>query len=180
MTLRIAGVVKESIVDGKGLRFVIFCQGCPHNCPGCHNPHTHDFEGGYEIELDKIIDAIKKNPLLQGVTFSGGEPFCQAEAFAELGRKIKEIRGMKLDIMSYSGWTLEQLQEKAKEDKGVSDLLSVCDYLVDGPFILAERDLTLRYRGSKNQRYIDLKKTFRRGEVILAPEHEVSERNRYK
>lgn len=87
---------------------------------------------------------------------------------------------MKLDIMSYSGWTLEQLQEKAKEDKGVSDLLSVCDYLVDGPFILAERDLTLRYRGSKNQRYIDLKKTFRKGEVILAPEHEVSERNRYK
>ena len=149
MNLRIAGVVKESIVDGKGLRFVIFCQGCPHNCPGCHNPHTHDFEGGYE-------------------------------AFAELGRKIKEIRGMKLDIMSYSGWTLEQLQEKAEENPAIGDMLSVCDYLVDGPFILAQRDLTLRYRGSKNQRYIDLKKTFRKGEVILASEHEVSERNRYK
>lgn len=76
-TLRIAGVVRESIVDGKGLRFVVFCQGCPHHCPGCHNPQTHDFLGGYDIDTNKIVAEIKKNPLLQGVTFSGGEPFCQ-------------------------------------------------------------------------------------------------------
>ena len=90
-TLRIAGVVRESIVDGKGLRFVVFCQGCPHHCPGCHNPQTHDFLGGYDIDTNKIVAEIKKNPLLQGVTFSGGEPFCQAAAFADLGKKIKAI-----------------------------------------------------------------------------------------
>lgn len=179
-TLRIAGVVRESIVDGKGLRFVIFCQGCPHHCPGCHNPQTHDFEGGYDIDIDKIVAEIKKNPLLQGVTFSGGEPFCQAAAFAALGKKIKAIRGMKLNIMSYSGYTFEQLQEKAKEDKGIENLLNVCDYLVDGPFILAQRDLTLKYRGSRNQRYIDMKKTLHKGKVVLAEEIEKSARNRYR
>ncbi len=179
-TLRIAGVVRESIVDGKGLRFVIFCQGCPHHCPGCHNPQTHDFAGGYDIDIEKIVTEIKKNPLLQGVTFSGGEPFCQAEAFAALGRKIKAIRGMKLNIMSYSGYTLEQLQQMAEEDQGIADLLEVCDYLVDGPFILAQRDLTLKYRGSRNQRYIDMKKTRRKGEVVLAAEIEKPARERYR
>lgn len=178
--LRISGVVRESIVDGKGLRFVVFCQGCPHNCPGCHNPQTHDFKGGYDIDIDKIVDEIKKNPLLQGVTFSGGEPFCQPKAFAELGRKIKEIHGMKLDIMSYSGYTYEQLLEMAKEDSCISDMLKICDYLVDGPFVLSKRDLTLKYRGSSNQRYIDLKKTALKGTVILASEKEKSARNRYK
>ena len=179
-TLRIAGVVRESIVDGKGLRFVIFCQGCPHHCPGCHNPQTHDFAGGYDIDIEKIVTEIKKNPLLQGVTFSGGEPFCQAEAFAALGRKIKAIRGMKLNIMSYSGYTLEQLQQMAEEDQGIADLLEVCDYLVDGPFILAQRDLTLKYRGSRNQRYIDMKKTRRKGEVVLEAEIEKPARERYR
>ena len=179
-TLRIAGVVRESIVDGKGLRFVVFCQGCPHHCPGCHNPQTHDFLGGYDIDTDKIVAEIKKNPLLQGVTFSGGEPFCQAAAFADLGKKIKAIRGMKLNIMSYSGYTLEQLQKMAQKDKGVAELLNVCDYLVDGPFILAQRDLTLKYRGSRNQRYIDVKKTLRKGEVVLAAEIEKTARERYK
>lgn len=178
-TLRIAGVVRESIVDGKGLRFVVFCQGCPHHCPGCHNPQTHDFSGGYDIDTDKIVSEIKKNPLLQGVTFSGGEPFCQAAAFADLGKKIKGIRGMKLNIMSYSGYTLEQLQEMAKGDQSIADLLGVCDYLVDGPFVLAQRDLTLKYRGSRNQRYIDMKKTLRRGTVVLAAETEKPARQRY-
>lgn len=179
-TLRIAGVVKESIVDGKGLRFVVFCQGCPHNCPGCHNPNTHDFSGGYDIDIEKIVEEIKKNPLLQGVTFSGGEPFCQAKAFTDLARRIKAIRGMKLDIMSYSGYTFEELTEMSKESPEIMELLKECDYLVDGRFVLEKRDLLLKYRGSSNQRYIDLNKTFREGKVVPASEKEKPARERYR
>ena len=89
--LRLSGVVKESIVDGKGLRFVVFCQGCPHHCPECHNPHTHDFNAGTDTDIEKIVSEVLKNPMLQGVTFSGGEPFCQAEAFAALAKRLKEV-----------------------------------------------------------------------------------------
>jgi anaerobic ribonucleoside-triphosphate reductase activating protein len=149
--LRIAGVVKESIVDGPGLRFTIFAQGCPHRCKGCHNESTHDFVGGYDCETEKILKEIDKNPLLTGVTFSGGEPFCQPEQFYDLGMKIK-VRG--LDLMAYSGYTLEQLQDLALTDTAVAGLLGIIDYLVDGPFILEERDLNLEFRGSRNQRFI--------------------------
>ena len=92
-TLRIAGIVRESIVDGEGLRFVIFGQGCPHRCPGCHNPQTHDFSGGTVVPFSRLLSEIRKNPLLKGVTFSGGEPFCQAEAFARLARQIRTLPG---------------------------------------------------------------------------------------
>ena len=153
ITIRIAGIVRESIVDGPGIRFTVFAQGCPHRCKGCHNESTLDFEGGYDCELSKILAEIDKNPLLTGVTFSGGEPFCQAKAFYELGLEIKS-RG--LDIVSYSGYTLEELQEMAEKDESVNKLLEVTDYLVDGPFILEERDLTLEFRGSKNQRFIKM------------------------
>ena len=150
-TVRIAGVIKESIVDGPGLRFTIFAQGCPHRCKGCHNESTHDFNGGYDCEAEKILHEIDRNPLLSGVTFSGGEPFCQPEPFYALGLKIKE-RG--LDLMAYSGYTLEQLQEMSQSDAAVAGLLGIIDYLVDGPFILEERDLNLEFRGSRNQRFI--------------------------
>lgn len=149
--LRIAGVVRESIVDGPGLRFTIFAQGCPHQCKGCHNESTHDFNGGYDCAAEKLLREIEKNPLLTGVTFSGGEPFCQPEQFYRLGLKIKE-RG--LDLTAYSGYTLEQLQETAQKDKAVAGLLEILDYLVDGPFILEEKDLTLEFRGSRNQRFL--------------------------
>lgn len=150
-TLRIAGIVRESIVDGPGLRFTVFAQGCPHGCKGCHNESTHDFEGGYDCERSKILEEIDKNPLLTGITFSGGEPFCQAEVFYELGVEIK-TRG--LDIVSYSGYTLEELRELSKKDEYIGKLLGITDYLVDGPFILEERDLTLEFRGSRNQRFL--------------------------
>jgi anaerobic ribonucleoside-triphosphate reductase activating protein len=150
-TMRIAGIVRESIVDGPGLRFTIFAQGCPHKCRGCHNESTHDFSGGYDCELDKILEEIGKNPLLSGVTFSGGEPFCQAEKFYKLGAEIKS-RG--LNIIAYSGYTLEQLRDLAEKDEFIGKLLDLVDYLVDGPFILEERDLTLDFRGSRNQRFI--------------------------
>lgn len=151
--LRIAGVVRESIVDGPGIRFVIFAQGCPHHCEGCHNESTHDFGGGYDCDLSRILAEVDKNPLLSGVTFSGGEPFCQAQGFFELGVEIKN-RG--LDILAYSGYTFEELTKLAEQDKYIGKLLDVIDSLVDGPFILEERDLTLEFRGSRNQRFLKM------------------------
>ena len=99
-SLRISGVVPESIVDGKGIRYVIFTQGCPHHCPGCHNPQTHDFEGGYVVDTDGLLEEMRQDPLLTGVTFSGGEPFCQPAPLAELARKIHESG---LDVTVYTG-----------------------------------------------------------------------------
>ncbi len=151
--IRLAGIVRESIVDGPDLRFVVFVQGCPHKCEGCHNPETHDFSGGFAATTAKVWAEIEKNPMIKGVTFSGGEPFCQAEALAELGRAAKE-KG--LHVMTYSGFTYETLLKKAKEDTAVRELLSVTDYLVDGPFVLSQRDLSLKYRGSRNQRVLDI------------------------
>ena len=165
-SIRIAGVVRESIVDGPGFRFVVFCQGCPHGCPGCHNPATHDFEGGYDCELQKIIDAVDANPLLDGVTFSGGEPFCQPEAFYELGVELKKRN---LNLLAYTGYTYEELI--SMEDESVNKLLSILDLLVDGRFVLEERDLTLLFRGSKNQRVIDMNLTREKNQVILAEKY---------
>ncbi len=150
-TIRIAGVVRESIVDGPGMRFAVFAQGCPHRCPGCHNESTHDFSGGYDCELSKLLKEIDKNPLLSGVTFTGGEPFCQPEPFYKLGLAIKE-KG--LDLAAYSGYTLEELLELSRKDEFIAKLLGILDYLVDGPFLLEERDLTLEFRGSRNQRFL--------------------------
>ena len=160
--LRIAGTVNDSIVDGPGIRYTIFTQGCPHRCPGCHNPQTHDFAGGQDADVEKILDEIFKNPILSGVTFSGGEPFCQAEALLPIAEAIKE-KGKHL--MIYTGYLLEHLQKM--ESAGVQRLLELADVIVDGPFILAEKNLTLSYRGSENQRVIDMVKTRKSGEVVL-------------
>ena len=160
--LRIAGTVNDSIVDGPGIRYTIFTQGCPHHCPGCHNPQTHDFAGGQDADVEKILDEIFKNPILSGVTFSGGEPFCQAEALVPIAEAIKE-KGKHL--MIYTGYLLEHLQKM--ENAGVQRLLELADVIVDGPFILAEKNLTLSYRGSENQRVIDMVKTRKSGEVVL-------------
>lgn len=161
--LRIAGIMRESVVDGPGIRYVVFTQGCPHGCPGCHNPQTHDFSGGSETDIRKIAAELDKDPLLAGVTFSGGEPFCQTAPLALLGDMVKE-RG--LDLMLYSGFTYEQLLEMAESDEGTAHLLQIADKLVDGPFILAERDLTLQYMGSRNQRYIDLVRSREEGSPV--------------
>lgn len=160
--LRIAGVIQNSIVDGPGLRYVIFAQGCPHRCKGCHNPQTHDFAGGKETNIEELLTQINKNPLQSGVTFSGGEPFSQAEAFLPLARRLKS-QGKHL--MVYTGYLLEDLEKSSS--KAIQELLELTDILVDGSFIMEERDLTLAYRGSKNQRVIDMKKTRAAGEVIL-------------
>lgn len=163
--LKIAGVVEESIVDGKGLRFTIFTQGCPHRCEGCHNPHTHDFSGGETVAIHSLLTKIVDNPLLRGVTFSGGEPFCQAKPLALLA---KLVHARKLDVTVYTGYTLEELD--AMHDEAVDELLAATDVLIDGKFILAERDLRLPFRGSRNQRMIDMQKTREAGKVILMKE----------
>ena len=113
MPIRLFGIVRESIVDGPGLRFVVFVQGCPHHCPGCQNPESHDPAGGFATNTGRIWDNLIKNPSLRGVTFSGGEPFLWAKELAQIGRQARLVG---LDVMTYSGWTLEQLRQKAITD----------------------------------------------------------------
>ncbi|MDE6596243.1 MAG: anaerobic ribonucleoside-triphosphate reductase activating protein [Oscillospiraceae bacterium] len=162
-TLKLAGTVNDSIVDGPGMRFTIFVQGCPHRCKGCHNPHTHDFEGGETVTLESLLEKIKGNPLLDGVTFSGGEPFCQAKQLYELALEIKKL-GM--NIVTYTGYKFENLTENANTENFYSELLSVTDYLVDGPFELDKRNILLKFRGSSNQRIIDVKKSLAEKKVV--------------
>ncbi|MBQ1388359.1 MAG: anaerobic ribonucleoside-triphosphate reductase activating protein [Clostridia bacterium] len=163
--LRLAGVIRESIVDGPGIRMTIFTQGCPHNCEGCHNPQTHSFDGGYISDPENILRAIDKDPLLKGVTFSGGEPFMQAHAMAELG---KEIRKRGLDIITYTGFTYEQLTGGFETHPEWKELLLQTDYLIDGKFVLEKRSLDLKFRGSSNQRIIDVKRSMDTGSVVDA------------
>ena len=164
MNLRIAGILDESVVDGDGVRLTVFVQGCAHRCRGCQNPETQPMEGGHIIDTAKILAEVAENPLLTGVTFSGGEPFLQPAPLAELAKAIHQ-RG--LDVWSYSGYTLEELQERAEKDKATRALLKELDVLVDGPYEEDRRDLTLHFRGSRNQRVIDMKKTSATGRVVL-------------
>ena len=161
-TLRIAGIMKESIVDGEGYRYSIFTQGCPHNCRGCHNPQTHGFQGGRLEKLGDMLREVVENPLLSGVTFSGGEPFCQPEPLAMLAQ---ELHSLQYNVWCYTGYTYEQLL--ADDRPEIRALLENIDVLVDGPFILEQRDLTLAFRGSQNQRLIDIPASLEAGTIIL-------------
>ena len=151
MRINISDFESGSIVDGPGIRFAIFVQGCPHHCEGCHNPSTHPFEDKRIMDTDEIFDMIASKHLLKGVTFSGGEPFCQVKPLLALARRIR--RETNLDIVAYTGFTFEQLL--ARGDKDTEELISLCKFIVDGRFVLAERDLSLLYRGSTNQRLLD-------------------------
>ena len=161
--LQLAGVIRESIVDGPGIRFVVFAQGCPHHCPGCHNPDTHDSAGGYTGDTSSLLTEFRKNPLLAGITLSGGEPFMQAEPLAELAR---EIRAMGKNVVTYTGYTIEYLLAHLPEHPGWEDLLCGTDVLIDGPFIEAEKSLMLRFRGSRNQRAIDPAASLKEGQAV--------------
>ncbi len=164
MEIRIAGTVEDSIVDGPGLRFVVFTQGCPHRCDGCHNPETHDFAGGKITTTDALFEQCMENPLCSGVTFSGGEPFCQAEALYELGSRFKSAGK---HLMCYSGWTFEELLAKAQREESVGKLLSIADVLVDGKFDISKRSLSLQYRGSSNQRLINVQESLKTGTTVV-------------
>ena len=148
--LDLAGIVEDSIVDGPGIRCTIFGQGCPHHCPGCLNPETWTFGCGTLMDEARVAEIAASNPLCRGVTFSGGEPFAQAGGFAKLARLLKQ-RGY--EVASYSGYTFEQLLDGTPEQL---ELLGSIDVLIDGPFLLAERSLELVFRGSKNQRILDV------------------------
>jgi len=153
MPIRIANLVTESVVDGPGIRFTVFVQGCDRRCLGCHNPSTFDKNGGTLMQTDYIIEEIKKNTLLDGVTLSGGEPFNQAAACAIIAIECKMLS---LNIISYSGHYFEELYDKAKDNPDWDKLLRLLDILVDGPFILEQRSLLLAFRGSKNQRLVNV------------------------
>ena len=161
MKLRIAGIANDSIVDGPGIRLTVFTQGCPHCCPGCHNPQTHDFAGGSEGDTGDIIAMIRRNPLLDGVTLSGGEPFCQPEPCAGIARAA---RSMGLNVWCYSGYTFEELIAQGSEAQKA--LLAELDVLVDGRFELEKRSLECRFRGSSNQRLIDVPASLNAGRAV--------------
>lgn len=150
-SVRINSIIEESIVDGPGLRLVVFTQGCPHHCPGCHNPQTHDPAGGYTVDTADILARMQENPLLDGITFSGGEPFLQAGPLAALAQAV-HAAGM--DVVTYTGYVYEDLL--AQDDPAVTALLQATDLLVDGPYIEALQNTALPFRGSSNQRLLNL------------------------
>lgn len=162
MEIRVANFEKESITDGSGIRYTVFTQGCPHGCKGCHNPETHDFKGGNITTISEIFENFKCNPLLKGITFSGGEPFCQPVPLYELA---KLVHGAGKDVTVFTGWTYEELKEMQNPD--VENLLLETDVLIDGKFIEAQKNLDLVFRGSENQRVIDMQKTRESGVVSL-------------
>jgi len=162
MDIRIFGTVNDSIVDGPGYRYAIFTQGCPHGCPGCHNPETHDFDGGRVVDTESIISQFSANPLLDGITLTGGDPMCQPEPCLMLA-KAAHARG--LTVWAYTGYVWEALLKE--NDPARMALLREVDVLVDGPFLIAQRSLALQFCGSRNQRLIDVQKTLAEGTVTL-------------
>jgi anaerobic ribonucleoside-triphosphate reductase activating protein len=161
--MRLSGITEESLVDGPGLRYVIFTQGCLHCCPHCHNQKSWDINDGKEYSVKQIIRLIKRQKKTKrGVTFSGGEPFLQAAELAEVALAAHQIGW---DVVSYTGFTYEELIEK--NDDGVEALLAASDIIVDGKYIHERRSIKLQFRGSSNQRIIDMAKTREKGRVVL-------------
>ena len=161
--MRIAGLVQDSIVDGPGLRFTVFAQGCERCCDGCQNPSAMDLDGGSEMAVGEIIAEMDINPLTDGLTLTGGEPFLQAADCVLLAAAARE-KG--LNVWIYSGATFEELLVLADSDSSVGELLGLCDVLVDGRFILGERSLSVKWRGSRNQRVVDLPKSLAAGQAV--------------
>lgn len=162
--LKIAGIERESIVDGPGIRLVVFAQGCKHNCPGCHNPATHSFDGGMMLSIESILGILSSNPILDGITLSGGEPFEQAEGFAELAQKSRQLG---FHVMTYTGYTYEKIIAGCMDRTGWRRLLDNTDILVDGPFIMEKRNILLKFRGSENQRMIDVNRTKAENRIVI-------------
>lgn len=159
ISIRISGIEKESIVDGDGIRYVIFTQGCPHHCPGCHNPQSHPFDSGKLVSVDDLIcDISKRKDYIDGITLSGGEPFCQSDQCCIIAEKARELG---LSVWCYTGYLFEDLFGRSLR------LLECIDVLVDGPFIQEERSLELNFKGSKNQRLIDVPASLKVGVAVL-------------
>ena len=161
MKVRLAADLQsDSIVDGEGIRTVIWFQGCSHNCEGCHNPETHDFLGGKEYELEDIKEQIKNLECQDGITLSGGDPFFQSAAALELAKCAKE---QGLNVWAYTGFLFEDLIKL----KAFKDLLEYIDVLIDGKFDITKKSMNCKYRGSTNQRIIDVKKSLEKKKIII-------------
>lgn len=163
-TIRLSGIAYESLVNGPGIRRVFFSQGCKHNCDGCFNPDTHDFNGGELRNMDELIEDVRANPMIKGITFSGGDPLEQADKFAYMAKKFK---AMNLNIWCYTGYKYEEIVIKFNENKALKELVENIDVLIDGKFDKSKKEERLKYRGSSNQRVIDVKKSLDNNEVIL-------------
>jgi anaerobic ribonucleoside-triphosphate reductase activating protein len=163
--LTIGGIESESIVDGPGFRYTVFVQGCDFRCPGCHNPRLQPFAGGRRLAVAEIVAQVKANPLLSGITLSGGDPFTQAASCAALA---EQIRALGLSVMTYTGYRWEDLL--ASDRPEWRRLIEATNILVDGPFIQAQKNIGLRFRGSANQRLIDVPKSLAAGKVIVVPD----------
>ncbi len=168
--IRLYGTAPDSIVDGPGLRYAVFVQGCTHACPGCHNPESQPREGGTVCAIADVVADIRANGLVRDVTLSGGEPFEQAAAAAELARQLKELG---YGIWTYTGYLYEDLEARAQGDAAVRALLDATDVLVDGPYVAALRSLGLSWRGSSNQRLIDVSASRAAGGIVLWETREV-------
>ncbi len=162
MKIQLSGIANDSIVDGEGIRMTIFTQGCPHHCPQCHNPQTHSFTEGYSSDTDHIIAMMAENPLLDGITLSGGEPMEQPKACCILAEGAKKLG---LNVWLYTGYTWEELLEK--NTPSIQALLQKTDVLIDGRFVDSLRSLELVFRGSSNQRIIDVQKSLLQNQVVL-------------
>lgn len=163
--LAIPEIQTDSIVDGKGIRAVIWTQGCRHHCKGCHNPMTHSFTDGYLVDVEDIKKDIARMQGQDGITLSGGDPLEQVDACLEIAKYCQSI---KLNVWCYTGYTYEELLDKAKKEPNIIELLENVDVLVDGRFVLEEKSFDVPFRGSKNQRLIDPKRSLKLGKVVLA------------
>lgn len=169
--IRIAGIEKNSIVDGEGLRYVIFTQGCNHNCLGCHNPKSHDFNGGALVDEELLLEEILNDPIIDGITLSGGDPFFQA---CNLINLIKICKENELTVWAYTGFYFSEFLKyinKEPCDKRITndmiDMLKYIDVVVDGPFILNQRTIDKDFVGSSNQTLVDVKKTLENNKIVV-------------
>lgn len=163
-TIRLSGIAYESLVNGPGMRRVFFAQGCKHNCEGCFNPETHDFSGGEEKNIDDLIKDVLKNKMIKGITFSGGDPVEQADKFSYMAKAFKKSG---LNIWCYTGYTFEILLEKMKNEDSIRELIENIDVLVDGRFEINNKKEGLRFRGSSNQRIIDVKESLNQEKISI-------------
>ena len=162
--IRLAGIAYESLVNGSGMRRVFFSQGCRHNCKGCFNPDTHDFQGGEERDMDELIKDVLDNPILKGVTFSGGDPLERAEEFSYMAKKFKENG---LSVWSFTGYTFEYILDHLDDRKGWREFINNIDVLIDGKFDENKMEDGIKFRGSSNQRIIDVPKSLEQKEIVL-------------
>lgn len=169
MQIRLAGDLQsDSIVDGEGIRTVIWTQGCVHNCFGCHNPHTHSFTDGYLVDIEEVKKQIKNLEGQDGITLSGGDPFCQVNACLEIAKYAKEL---KLNVWCYTGYTFEELLEKSKNNPKILELLNNIDVLIDGKFEIDKKDMLIKFRGSSNQRIINVKRSLKNNKICLVQKY---------